>query len=60
MDTMKCYCLQDRNVVRTRECCCEPIKMNNGYMHDLYRLEAKTLDFACSWEEVPLLSADRF
>ena len=46
VDTAEC-CWQDRDAIRTRECCCEPINMNIAmviYTHDLYGLETKTFD----------------
>ena len=58
VDTTECSCCQDQDVIRSRECYCEPIKINIPamVMHDLYGLETKIFDwpadFACSWKEV--------
>ena len=63
MDITECCCWQDRDVNRTRECCCEPIKMNIAMVICTIGMGWKqrpSIDlqiFAFSWEEVPLLFA---
>ena len=61
MDTTECRFWQDRDAIRTGECCCEPIKMNIAMVICTICMGWKqrpSIDlqiFAFPWEEVPLL-----